>query len=53
VTLPTALFIFRDLRARGFWLTEWTRRASDAQRVRATHNTHAPLFAFAMHPRAM
>jgi hypothetical protein len=34
VTLPTSLFIFRGLVARGFWLTEWTRAASAAQRVR-------------------
>jgi len=34
VALPTSLFIFRNLTARGFWLTEWTRRASEEQKAR-------------------
>lgn len=32
VTLPTSLFIFRDIAARGFWMTEWNKRASTADR---------------------
>ena len=26
VTLPTSMFIFKDLRAQGFWLSEWNKR---------------------------
>jgi trans-2-enoyl-CoA reductase len=33
--LPTSAFIFRGLRAEGFWLTEWTRIAGPQARVRA------------------
>jgi trans-2-enoyl-CoA reductase len=28
VTLPTSLFIFKDIVARGFWLTQWNKTAS-------------------------
>ncbi len=34
VTLPTGALIFRDITARGFWLTAWARAASPAERVR-------------------
>lgn len=40
VTLPTSLFIFRNLTARGFWLTEWTRRASEEQKARPRRAIH-------------
>lgn len=35
MALPTSLFIFLDLTAKGFWLTEWTRRASTEQKASA------------------
>lgn len=35
VELSTGAFIFRDLRARGFWLTAWTRTASPADVTKA------------------
>lgn len=33
LTLPNALLIFRDLRARGFWVTRWLERADLAARA--------------------
>ena len=32
--LSTASFVFRNMTARGFWLTDWTRRCSLLERVR-------------------
>ena len=35
LSLSTSSFIFRDLRARGFWLTEWSRRVGAQERAAA------------------
>jgi trans-2-enoyl-CoA reductase len=40
--LSTGSFIFRDLRARGFWLTQWVRQAPPQVRVRALVRLRAP-----------
>lgn len=32
VTLPTSLFIFKNLHATGFWMTEWNKRHAKPER---------------------
>ncbi|KAJ3216785.1 hypothetical protein HDU67_008962 [Dinochytrium kinnereticum] len=36
VTLPTSLFIFKDIQSRGFWMTRWYANNSDEERRNMT-----------------
>jgi trans-2-enoyl-CoA reductase len=48
--LSTSSFIFRDLRARGFWLTDWIRRVGAAERAAALEECAAAVRSGALRP---